>query len=152
MHTHRDTQISPYSTQQIFDLVIDIERYPEFLPWCRASRVLERGEGRLAGELVISFSPITESYVSDVTYTRPAGTNEPGMIDVHLRRGPFKHLTNHWVFTPQPGGGCEIALDLAFEFRSRLLESLIGMLFGKASRKMALAFKQRADALYASKS
>jgi coenzyme Q-binding protein COQ10 len=152
MHNYRDTQISPYSTQQIFDLVIDIGRYPEFLPWCRAARILERGDGRFTAELVISFSHITESYVSEVTHVRPSSLNEGGMIDVRLLRGPFKYLTNHWTFAPLAGGGCEIVLDLAFEFRSRLLESLIGLLFGKATGKMALAFKQRANALYSAKS
>jgi len=152
MHTYQDIQQSPYSTPQIFKLVIDIERYPEFLPWCRAARVLERGEGCLTAELVVSFSHITESYVSEVIYTEPLSPGEKGVIDVHLLKGPFKHLSNHWIFTPLASGGSDIKLELAFQFRSRLLDSLIGMLFGKACAKMAKAFKQRADALYSAKS
>jgi coenzyme Q-binding protein COQ10 len=151
MHSHSDTQQSPYSPQQIFDLVIDIERYPEFLPWCRAARVLERREGSLTAELVVSFKHITESYVSEVTYTRPQAPDDEGRIDVRLLKGPFKRLENHWVFSARPGGGTEIGLHLAFQFRSKLLDSLIGLLFGKASARMALAFKQRADALYGGK-
>jgi coenzyme Q-binding protein COQ10 len=147
MKHYSDTQISPYAPHQLFGLVLDIERYPEFLPWCRAARILERGEGRLLGELVISFKHITESYVSEVIFTPPADGRE-GRIDVRLVRGPFKHLENHWVFTPRADGGTEIALDLTFQFRTRLLDSLIGMLFGKATLKMAAAFKQRADDLY----
>lgn len=147
MKHHHDTQISPYSPRQLFDLVIDIERYPEFLPWCRAARILERGEGRLLGELVISFKHISESYVSEVTFT-PPGDNITGIIDVKLVRGPFKHLENHWKFIAREQGGTEIKLDLAFQFRSRLLDSLIGLLFGKATLKMAEAFKQRAHDLY----
>ncbi len=152
MRQFHDTQQSPYSTQQIFDLVIDIERYPEFIPWCRAARILTREEGRMTAELVVSFSNFTESYVSEVIYTRPANPAEKGVIDVGLLQGPFKHLNNHWVFTALPEGkGTEISLDLAFQFRSKILDSLIGLVFGKATTKMGLAFKERADALYAVK-
>lgn len=147
MKHYQDTQISPYAPHQIFALVMDIEHYPEFLPWCRAARVLERGDGRLLGELVISFKHITESYVSEVTFTPPQG-ERAGRIDIKLVRGPFKHLENHWLFIPRDDGGTQIMLDLAFQFRTRLLDSLIGLLFGKATLKMAAAFKQRADELY----
>lgn len=147
MQEYRDTQISPYSPQDLYALVLDIERYPEFLPWCRAARILERDEHRMLGELVISFKHITESYVSEITFNPPVGTRS-GAIDVRLVRGPFKFLENHWTFTPNAAGGTEITLHLAFQFRSRLLDSLIGMLFGKATAKMAAAFKDRADALY----
>jgi coenzyme Q-binding protein COQ10 len=148
MHTYHDTQQSQYSTRQLFDLVIDIERYPEFLPWCRAARILERGDGRMLAELVISFKHITENYVSEVTFKTPQSPQDSGSIDVNLVRGPFKYLTNKWAFTPLPDGGAQIALDLSFKFRSMLLDSIIGLLFGKASKKMVLAFKERADALY----
>src|SRR5580693_4958927 len=100
MHHYSDKQQSPYSTQQIFDLVMDIERYPEFLPWCRAARVLERKDGHLTAELVVSFKHISESYVSEVTHSRPASPQDSGSIEAHLIRGPFKHLSNHWTFTP----------------------------------------------------
>jgi coenzyme Q-binding protein COQ10 len=153
MHRYHDTQQSPYSARQIFDLVMDIERYPEFLPWCRAARILERSAGRMKAELVVSFKHITESYVSEVTYTEPDDRQGAGgVIDVRLLQGPFRHLSNHWQFTPLAQGGTEIALELEFQFRSRLLDSLIGLLFGKATSKMAMAFKQRADALYSAKS
>lgn len=152
MHHYSDTQRSPYSTRQIFDLVIDIARYPEFLPWCRAARVLERGDGRLTAELVVSFKHITEAYVSEVTFTRPEKPEDTGAIEVRLLQGPFRHLSNHWTFTPLPQGGSEIGLALSFQFRSKLLDSLIGLLFGKATAKMAMAFKHRADALYGAKS
>lgn len=150
MHHFQDTQQSPYSARQLFDLVIDIERYPEFLPWCRAARILERAHDKLTAELVVSFKHVTESYVSEVLFSTPAEGGK-GTIDVKLLQGPFKHLSNNWVFTPVSVGGSQIALDLAFEFRSRLLDSLIGPFFGKASAKMALAFKERADALYGGK-
>jgi len=152
MHNYHDTQQSPYSTQQIFDLVIDIERYPEFLPWCRASRILERGEERLLAELVVNFKHITESYVSEVTFRRPVTPSDDGFIDVNLIQGPFEHLNNHWELTPLAGGGTAISLRLSFKFRSKILDSIIALLFGNASAKMVLAFKQRANALYSGKS
>lgn len=148
MQHYHDTQVSPYSPRQLFDLVLDIEKYPEFLPWCRAARILSREENKLLGELVISFKHITESYVSEVSFTAPDSGQE-GCIDVKLVRGPFKHLENHWRFLPLEDGGTEIKLELAFQFRTRLLDTLIGMLFGKATMKMAAAFKERADRLYA---
>lgn len=147
MKHYHDTQRSTYAPRQLYDLVLDIEKYPEFLPWCRAARILSREEGTLLGELVISFRHITESYVSEVTFTPPEESSE-GRIDVKLVRGPFRHLENHWQFIPMQDGGTEIKLSLAFQFRTRLLDSLIGLLFGKATLKMAHAFKQRADELY----
>ncbi len=147
MQHYQDTQVSPYSPRQLFDLVLDIEKYPEFLPWCRAARILSREEDKLLGELVISFKHITESYVSEVSFAPPEGTQE-GRIDVRLVRGPFRHLENHWRFVPLENGGTEIKLDLAFQFRTRLLDTFIGLLFGKATVKMAVAFKERADKLY----
>ena len=141
MPSHTEQQISPYTPQQLFDLVADIEKYPEFLPWCRAARILERGNNEFLGELVISFAHITESYTSRVTLS------EPHSIDVVMVKGPFEYLTNKWKFTPLENG-TRIDLALDFKFRSRLLEKLIGSLFSKATNKMAGAFKKRAQELY----
>lgn len=148
MHEYNDTQRSPYTTRQLFDLVIDIERYPEFLPWCRASRILERGENRLLAELIINFKHITERYTSEVKFQRPESPSEAGYIDVVMVRGPFEKLENHWKFIPAKAAGADIALNLCFKFRSRILDSIIGLLFGKASEKMVNAFRKRADDLY----
>ena len=152
MHKYQDIQQSPYSPQQLFDLVIGIERYPEFLPWCRAARIIERTDTHLLAELVVSFKHVTESYVSRVTFKRPASARDDGFIDVDLVQGPFENLNNHWDFKPRSDGGTDISLKLTFKFRSKILDSIIGMLFGKAAAKMGLAFKQRADALYSQKS
>lgn len=151
MPAHTEQQYSPYAPEQIFELVLDIGRYPEFLPWCRAARVLSRGEGELLGELVISFAHLSERYTSRVRYVRPAG-GAPGSIDVELVEGPFHHLTNRWSFVPRAGGGTEIGFFLDFRFRSRLLEGLIGGMFSRAAVRMVTAFKERADALYGGKS
>lgn len=151
MPSHSEQQFSPYNTQQLFDLVADIERYPEFLPWCRAARILEHREDEIIGELVISFSHLTESYTSRVTLQRPAHPGEPGAIDVNLVKGPFENLSNKWRFAPGPQGGTLIDFSLDFRFRSRILEKLIGSLFTKATARMVTAFSERANALYGPK-
>lgn len=147
MHRYSETKILPYSPAQLFAMVVDIEKYPQFLPWCRGARIINReADGAFLGELIISFSHLTERYTSRVTTVAPQATNE-GRIDVALVSGPFHHLNNHWRFVPH-AQGCEIHLDLDFEFKSKLLDKMIGGLFGRASAKMVSAFTARAHALY----
>ncbi len=147
MHSYTETKLLPYSPAQIFALVADIEQYPEFLPWCRAARVVRReGDGAFLGELIISFSHLTERYTSRVVPVPPAG-DAAGSIEVSLVDGPFKTLANHWRFVPKDGG-CEIQLELEFEFKSKLLDRLIGSMFERATTKMVGAFTARAEALY----
>jgi coenzyme Q-binding protein COQ10 len=150
MPAHTEQQILPYNTQQLFDLVIDVERYPEFLPWCRAARIMQRGQGEFLGELVIAFKHLTERYTSRVVGVRPPSGFEECTIDVDMVEGPFEHLTNRWRFTPVEGGTrVDFALD--FKFRSRMLEMMIGPIFSRATNKMIDAFKERADTLYVGK-
>ena len=141
MPTHTETKFSPYVPDQLFDLVSDIERYPEFLPWCRAARILTRGEEVCEAELIIKFKHLTESYVSKVVM------EYPHKIEATLVRGPFTHLTNRWNFIPE-NGGTRIEFFLDFAFRSRILDAMIGALFSRASAKMVAAFQARADHLY----
>lgn len=147
MPTYSETRILPYSPAQLFALVLDIEQYPQFLPWCRAARIVSReADGSFLGELIISFSHLTERYTSRVTPT-PATEASEGRIDVAMVSGPFHHLNNHWRFVPH-ADGCEIHLDLDFQFKSKLLDRLIGGVFTRASEKMVSAFTARAAALY----
>ena len=146
MHTYSETRILSHSPEQLFKLVVDIERYPEFLPWCRGARIVSREGNSFLGELVISFSHLTERYTSRVTPTPPTKTTE-GRIEVALVSGPFKHLNTHWRFVPH-ANGCEIHLDLDFEFKSKLLDKMLGGMFGKACEKMVGAFTTRAETLY----
>jgi len=146
MHRYSETKILPYTPAQLFALVVDIEKYPEFLPWCRAARIVSREEGSFLGELMISFSHLTERYTSRVTPTPPTATRE-GIIEVALVSGPFTHLNNHWRFVSH-ADGCEIHLDLDFEFKSKLLDKMLGGMFGRATAKMVGAFTTRAEALY----
>lgn len=140
----KERQLLPYTPEQLFNLVIDVESYPQFLPWCRAARVLERSENDMLAELVISFAHVTESYVSKVSW------QEPESIHVELVKGPFHHLTNHWIFTPAVSG-TEIDFSVDFAFKSKILDKMIGGYFTKASQKMISAFRARAEALYNAK-
>lgn len=146
MRTYNEVKILPYTPEQLFALVVNVEKYPEFIPWCRAARIVSREKDSFLGELIVSFSHLTERYTSRVVPVAPSDTNE-GRIDVSLVSGPFHHLNNHWRFVPHPDG-CEIHLDLDFKFKSKLLDTLIGGLFGRACEKMVGAFTARAKALY----
>ena len=141
MHRHAERRVIPYRPDQVYELVADIERYPEFLPWCVAARIRSRTPELVVADLVIGFKMIRERFTSRVELKRPE------RIDVTYAEGPFRHLDNHWVFRPH-AQGCEIDFDVAFEFRSALLERLIGMLFDEAVRRMVAAFEKRAQALY----
>ncbi len=141
MPTHAERRHLPYSSRQLYDLVADIERYPEFLPWCVAARIRRRDGNVLLADLVIGFKMIRERYTSRVTL------NE-GRIDVVYAEGPFKHLNNHWVFEPAEDGGTMIDFFVDFEFRSKVLQTLIGALFNEAVGLMVGAFEKRARQLY----
>ncbi len=148
MPSHHETQHSPYSTEQLFNLVAGIERYPEFLPWCRAARILKKESEQVwLAELVISFKHLTESYISRVQLHPPTSAGFAA-IEVDMVSGPFEHLVNHWKFSPHPGGGTDIDFFVDFEFRSRLLGKMIGPLFTRACNTMGKAFEQRAHMLY----
>lgn len=147
MPTHAEKRVVPYSAAQMYDLIADIGAYPEFLPWCAAARVRSRRPSD-AGEivdadLVISFKLFRERFGSRVTL-RP----EAGEIDVSYLDGPFRYLNNHWRFVPLPGGGCEVDFFVDFEFRSRTLQAIIGVVFNEAMQRIVRAFEARAEALY----
>ncbi|NNG02974.1 MAG: type II toxin-antitoxin system RatA family toxin [Inquilinus sp.] len=141
MPTHAEQKLLPYSQAQLFDLVADIERYPEFLPWCLATRTRERQGAVLISDMVIGFRMVRERFTSRVTLARP------DRIDVEYTHGPLSHLNNHWRFLPHPEG-CVIDFYVDFEFRSRVLQKLIGVLFNEAVKRMVGAFEERAHALY----
>ncbi|WP_343712281.1 type II toxin-antitoxin system RatA family toxin [Inquilinus sp.] len=141
MPSHTERRVLPYTPQQLYELVADIESYPSFLPWCLAARIRKREGNVLTADLVIGFKMIRERYTSRVTLT-------PGQqIDVAYVDGPMKRLTNCWRFLPHPAG-CEIDFHVDFEFRSRVLQTVIGAVFHEAFRRMVGAFETRARALY----
>jgi len=142
MATHAERRKLPYTAEQLFDLVADVERYPEFLPWCVGARIRERKDNTIVADLLIGFRMIRERFTSKVVLDRPR------RIDVAYSEGPFKYLRNRWIFEPQQDGGCIIDFHVDFEFRSRLLQKIIEVLFNEAIRRMVSAFEGRARSLY----
>jgi coenzyme Q-binding protein COQ10 len=140
--THAEKRVLPYTPKQLYDMVADIERYPEFLPWCLATRTRKREGNEILSDMVIGFKMFRERFTTRVTL-HP----EQNRIDVTYAEGPFKYLNNHWIFADHPKG-CEIDFYVDFEFRSRLLQKAVGVLFGEAVRRMVDAFETRARALY----
>ena len=142
MPTHAERRVLPYSADQLFALVSEIDRYPEFLPWCIAARHRKREGNVVWSDLIIGFRMIREHFTSKVTL------DPPSRIDVEYVDGPLRYLRNHWEFIDLPDGGCEIDFYVEFEFKSRLLQKLIGALFHEAVTRMVRAFEARAKDLY----
>lgn len=142
MPTHAEKRVLPYTPKQLFDMVADIERYPDFLPWCLATRIRKREDRIILADMVIGFKVFRERFT-----TRVGLNPEQNRIDVTYAEGPFKYLNNHWVFAAHPKG-CEIDFYVDFEFRSRLLQKAIEVLFTEAVRRMVGAFETRAHKLY----
>lgn len=142
MTTHAERRHLPYSQKQLFDLVADVNRYPEFLPWCVAARVRNQKGNELNADLVIGFKMVREKFTSRVTLMAP------DRIDVVYTEGPFKYLNNHWIFEVAEDGGTVIDFFVDFEFRSKMLQALIGALFNEAVGMMVAAFEKRARQLY----
>jgi coenzyme Q-binding protein COQ10 len=141
MPTHAEQRLLPYTQEQMYALVADIERYPEFLPWCVAARVKERGADFISADLVIGFKMFRERFTSHVKL------DAPSRIDVTYAEGPFRYLNNHWTFERAPGG-CKVDFFVDFEFKSRVLQKVIEVLFGEAVKRMVAAFESRARQLY----
>lgn len=137
----------PYSSKKIYNLVMDIEQYPKFLPWCRQAQIIEVISAQnLHADLLINFKNFFEKYRSNVTH----GIDNNGnyFVDVIAIEGPFKKLVNKWQFIEIDHDKCQVEFFLEFEFNSKLLSKLIGPIFGKASSKMMSAFEQRAKEIY----
>ena len=143
MPVHAEQRLLPYRPEQLFELVADIERYPEFLPWCLGARITRRDGQIIHADLIIGFRMIRERFKSRVTLDRRSHR-----IDVAYLDGPFKYLRNHWIFEPAPDGATRLDFFVDFEFRSALLSKLIGVLFHEAVRRMVAAFEGRARQLY----
>ncbi len=153
MPTHSEIKRLPYTARQMYDLVADVGSYPKFLPWNSAARIRSRlpiaggGEGRGGGEvmeadLVISFKVFRERFTSRVTLWP-----EAGKIDTEYLDGPFRHMLSTWAFRDIPGG-CEVDFHVDFEFRNRVLQGIIGLVFNDAMLRIVRAFERRAAELY----
>lgn len=144
MPHHSETRHLPYTPEQMFDLVADVGRYAEFLPWVVAVRVRSDDEEEMTADLVVGFKALREKFTSRVHKRRP------DRIHVDYIEGPLRHLHNEWAFRPDGRGGVHVDFSVDFAFKSRLFEALAGQYFDKALRKMTGAFVERAAALYGS--
>ncbi len=148
MPRHQETRILPYTPQQMYDLVADVGRYPEFLPWTAAARVrsvTDKGDHQvMLADLVISFKVFREKFGSRVTLWPARRAIDTAYVD-----GPFKHMESRWEFSDAPDGhGCKVHFEVDFEFRNRLLQGAAGMFFNEAMQRIVRAFERRASELH----
>jgi coenzyme Q-binding protein COQ10 len=143
MPKHSETRHLPYSPEQMFDLVADVARYPEFLPWVSAMRVRSNSETETIADMIVGFKGLRETFTSRVSKERP------NRLHVEYVDGPLKYLRNDWAFRPDGQGGCFVDFVVDFQFKNRMFEMLAGQVFGVALRKMIGAFEDRARKLYA---
>ena len=146
MPSIRETRRLPYSAEQMFDLVADVDKYPEFLPWVVATRVRNESDTALTADMLVGFKALREKFTSKVVMDRPR------TLSVQYVDGPMRDLNNHWTFEPLADGGCEIRFSVDFTFKNRMFEALAGQYIDRAFRKMVAAFETRAGALYGSSS
>ena len=137
MPKHRERRFLPHTPDQLYDLVSDIEDYPNFLPWCVGLRVINRDDCVIRADMVVGFKLLREKFTSKVNLTPKK------RIDVQYLNGPFRYLENRWLFI-EKDGGCEIDFFIDFEFRSLLLRKVMEPLFHEAVRRMVSAFESRA--------
>lgn len=142
MPRHSETRYLPYSPDQLFDMVSDVGRYDEFLPWVVAVRIRSSSETETVADLVVGFNAFKERFTSKVLKQRPQ------RIEVDYIEGPLKYLHNEWRFEPAANGGTNLHFAVDFAFKSRLFEALAGQMFDRALRRMTGAFETRAAALY----
>lgn len=150
MPTHSETRTLPWTAAEMYALVADVARYPEFLPWTAAARIRSRapqGDGSeiVEADLVISFKVFRERFGSRVVLWPDGNRIETEYLD-----GPFRYMRSHWVFTDRPESGCVVDFFVDFEFRNAILQRLIGVVFDEAMRRVVRAFEARAQQLYGS--
>lgn len=147
MPTHREKKRLPYTAQQMFDLVADVASYPKFLPWTAAARIRSRtpieGGELVIADLVISFKVFRERFGSRVEILQ-----DRMLINTEYLDGPFKYMKSSWGFRDLPEGGCEVDFFVDFEFRSAILQGIIGVVFNEAMQRVVRAFEARAAELY----
>ena len=147
MPTHSETRPLPYTAQQMYDLVADVEKYPQFLPWTAAARirsVTEQGDAQvMLADLVISFKVFRERFGSRVTLYP-----QVMKIDTEYLDGPFEKMVSNWAFEPAEDGGCNVSFHVDFAFRNKLLQTTATIFFNDAMQRVVRAFERRAQALY----
>lgn len=142
MPSHVEQRILPYKPAAMFDLVADIERYPEFLPWCQTAVIRKKMGNRVVADLAVGTKLLNDNLTTSVMLERP------DRIAVSYVQGPLTHLSNEWRFAAVKGGACKISFYVDFSFRSPVLGAMMNAVFDKAFRKMAQAFEERARDVY----
>ena len=137
-----------HRANQMFDLVADVERYPEFVPLCRTLKIRQRTSRPddteiVVADMTVSFKLVREAFTSRVTLDRPNLK-----ITVEYLQGPFSNLENRWAFESKSDTACEVGFYIAYEFKSRMLAMLMGAMFDAAFQRFAAAFEKRADMIY----
>lgn len=145
MGTKLHTHFMPYTPEQLFDLVADIEKYPQFLPWCVAARIVSKSETEIVADLSVGYKFFRETFRSRVHLTPKT------RIDVEYITGPFHSLNNRWSFMEAPGSGTHIDFFIDFQFRNSLFQSATQKIFEKAFDQMLSSFEKRAQKLYGKK-
>lgn len=147
MPTHAEKKILPYTADQMYDLIADIGAYPDFLPWCVGARIRKHEKlvdhEVIDADLIISFKVFREKFGSRVTL-HPSRKE----IVVEYLDGPFRYLNNHWKFRDLEAGQCEVDFFVDFEFKSRTLQAIIGLVFNEAMQRIVTAFEKRAQDIY----
>jgi coenzyme Q-binding protein COQ10 len=151
MPTFSNKRRVPHSAAEMFDLVADVERYPEFVPLCKSLKIRQRtakpdGTEIIVADMAVSFKVVREGFTSKVTLDR-----SHLKILVEYLQGPFSSLENRWTFEPKADGTCDVGFFIAYEFKSRMLAMLMGSMFDTAFQRLAAAFEKRADAIYGKK-
>jgi coenzyme Q-binding protein COQ10 len=142
----RETRLLPYICEEMFDLVADVARDQEFLPWVVATRVRSDSDTEMVADMLVGFKALREKFTSRVVKERPR------RLEVIYVDGPLKDLDNVWQFDALPDGGCEIHFCVDFAFKNIMFEALAGQYFDRAFRKMVAAFETRAEELYGKRS
>jgi coenzyme Q-binding protein COQ10 len=141
-----------HTAPEMFDLVADVERYPEFVPLCQSLKVRQRtpkpdGTEIVVADMTVSFNLVRQGFTSEVTLDRPNLK-----ITVRYLRGPFSNLENRWSFEPKGEGASDVGFFIAYEFKSRMLALLMGSMFDAAFARFSAAFEKRADVVYGKRS
>ncbi|WP_032112098.1 type II toxin-antitoxin system RatA family toxin [Candidatus Paracaedibacter symbiosus] len=142
MPTHAEKRILPYQVEQIFDLVADVEKYPEFLPWILSANIISREPQKFIADLEIGYKLIRTTYRSEVVLTPHQS------IDINYINGPFQYLHNHWNFQQRDDKLMELDFFIDFEFQASYLQVVLQSAFGEVVKRMIQAFEKRAAAIY----
>jgi ribosome-associated toxin RatA of RatAB toxin-antitoxin module len=142
MHRSQKSVLVPFSARQMFDLVDDVARYPQFLPWCGGSEVLAQTDAGKTARVDINYHGVRAHFTTDNVNAPPES------IVVTLRDGPFRHLHGEWKFRPLAPDACKVEFTIAYEFKTHVLETLVGPVFNHIANSFIDAFVRRAEATY----